>query len=115
VSHKWRVAIAAIVAVSVATGLLGCNNNTESVATSSASTSNCLPDVKLVDQYGQQVSLASLRGKPVLFDFFYTSCPGPCLVLTARMRPIADKLGSELGSEVSFVSLSVDPEHDSPA
>jgi protein SCO1 len=96
-------------------GLTGCNNNT--LDTSSyfgANQSDCLPDIKLVDQYGQRVSLASLKGKPVLFDFFYTSCPGPCLVLTARMRSIAQQLGDALGSQVSFVSVTVDPEHDTP-
>jgi protein SCO1 len=55
-----------------------------------------------------------LKGRPVLFDFFYTSCPGPCLVLTARMRAIAEQLGERLGSNVSFASVTVDPEHDTP-
>jgi len=63
---------------------------------------------------GQPVSLASLKGRPVLFDFFYTTCPGPCLVLTARMRAIAEKLGDSLGSKASFVSVTVDPERDTP-
>jgi cytochrome oxidase Cu insertion factor (SCO1/SenC/PrrC family) len=93
----------------------GCNNNTESAARySAASQADCLPDIKLLDQYGQPVSLESLKGKPVLFDFFYTSCPGPCLFLTARMRSIAEKLGDGLGAKASFVSVTVDPEHDQP-
>jgi protein SCO1/2 len=95
--------------------ITACNNNTASLGTYSSTAANCLPNLKLVDQYGQQVSLASLKGKPVLFDFFYTTCPGPCLVLTARMRSIAEKLGSELGSRVSFVSVTVDPERDNPS
>jgi protein SCO1/2 len=93
----------------------GCNNNTESPASYAASSqADCLPDIKLLDQYGQPVSLASLKGRPVLFDFFYTTCPGPCLVLTARMRSIAEKLGDSLGPKASFVSVTVDPEHDRP-
>jgi cytochrome oxidase Cu insertion factor (SCO1/SenC/PrrC family) len=75
---------------------------------------DCLPDITLLDQHGRKVSLASLKGKPVLFDFIYTSCPGPCLVLTARMKQIANQLGPALGSRVRFVSISVDPEHDQP-
>jgi len=94
----------------------GCNDNTEGAARSAAAgEADCLADLKLVDQYGQQVSLPSLKGRPVLFDFFYATCPGPCLVLTARMRSIADKLGSSLDSRASFVSITVDPEHDTPA
>jgi protein SCO1/2 len=69
----------------------------------------------LTDQHGRKVSLASLKGKPALFDFIYTSCPGPCLMLTSRMRLIANRLGPMLGSKVWFVSVTVDPEHDGPA
>ena len=102
-----------LLAVVVTAG--ACNNNTESAARySAAGQADCLPDFKLLDQYGQPVSLASLKGRPVLFDFFYTTCPGPCLVLTARMRAIAEKLGNSLGSKASFVSVTVDPERDTP-
>jgi protein SCO1 len=76
--------------------------------------SDCLPNITLLDQHGQKVSLASLKGKPVLFDFIYTTCPGPCLMLTSRMKLIANQLGSTLGPEVRLVSITVDPEHDQP-
>ncbi len=76
--------------------------------------SDCLPDITLTDQDGQKVSLASLKGKPVLFDFIYTTCPGPCLLLTTRMKKIADRLGPKLGTDVRIVSITVDPEHDQP-
>jgi protein SCO1 len=77
-------------------------------------TDDCLPPVTLLDQHGQQVSLADLKGKPVLFDFIYTSCPGECLMLTQRMKRIANALGPELGNQVRLVSITVDPEHDQP-
>jgi protein SCO1 len=76
--------------------------------------SDCLPDITLVDQHGQKILLSSLKGKPVLFDFIYTTCPGPCLLLTARMKKIADRLGPALGTEARIVSITVDPEHDHP-
>jgi len=76
--------------------------------------SDCLPDITLVDQHGRKVSLASLKGKPVLFDFIYTTCPGPCLLLTARMKRIANRLGPRLGMDARIVSITVDPEHDQP-
>ena len=77
-------------------------------------TADCLPDITLTDQNGHPVSLASLKGKPVLFDFIYTSCPGPCLMLTSRMKQIANRLGPRLGTEARIVSITVDPEHDHP-
>ena len=89
----------------------GCNRGS---ATESADASNCLTDTKLVDQNGKQVSLASLKGKPMVVDFIYTSCPGPCMMETAKLANVALRLGSDLGSKVTIVSISVDPEHDGP-
>jgi protein SCO1/2 len=89
----------------------GCNRGS---ATEGADASNCLTDTKLVDQNGKQVSLASLKGKPMVVDFIYTSCPGPCMMETAKLANVALRLGSDLGSKVTIVSISVDPEHDGP-
>src|SRR5271156_6212223 len=80
-----------------------------------ANGNNCLPDVSLIDQHGSAVSLASLRGKPVLIDFIYTSCASTCPMLTAKMAAIAQKLGPALGADVRIVSITLDPEHDGPA
>ena len=99
--------------------LTGCRQQAEAVDESGGFAVSDSPDVlqhlTLIDQHGQKVDLASLRGKPLLFDFFYTSCPGPCLMLTSRMKSIANHLGPILGSEAQFVSVTVDPEHDHPA
>jgi protein SCO1/2 len=73
-----------------------------------------LPNVRLTDQYGQRVALASLKGNALLFDFIYTSCPGPCQLLTQHMKLIAEKVGTDLGGRVWFISVTVDPEHDHP-
>jgi protein SCO1 len=73
-----------------------------------------MPNLTLTDQYGHPLSLAALKGQPVLFDFIYTSCPGPCELLTQHMKLIANKLGPALGSRISFVSVTIDPEHDRP-
>jgi protein SCO1/2 len=106
----WVAAIALLVAA------CGCNSNSESIGSySAADTRDCLPAVTLTDQNNQKILLSSLKGKPVLFDFIYTTCPGPCLVMTARMKTIANQLGAALGPQVSFVSITVDPEHDGPS
>ncbi|HLW70184.1 MAG TPA: SCO family protein [Candidatus Binataceae bacterium] len=93
----------------------GCNSNVENLPAFSGRSADCLPDIVLTDQNNRPVSLAALKGKPVFFDFIYTTCPGPCLVLTARMKAIADQLGPVLGTKAWFVSVTVDPEHDSAA
>jgi protein SCO1/2 len=75
---------------------------------------DCLTDVKLVDSGGQPFVLSSLRGKPVVVDFIYTSCPGPCMMETAKLANVALRLGTDLGSKAAIVSITVDPEHDGP-
>ena len=113
-AHRQIFSLLAGLMLAAVLAAAGCNNNTESPVRYAAGQSDCLPNIKLLDQYGQPFSLASLKGRPVLFDFFYTSCPGPCLVLTARMRSVAEQLGDSLGARASFVSVTVDPEHDRP-
>ena len=80
----------------------------------SAIAESVLTDAKLVDQNGNAVALSSLKGKPLVVDFIYTSCPGPCLMETAKLANVALRLGNDLGSKVTIVSISVDPEHDGP-
>jgi len=75
---------------------------------------DCLPHIVLTDQTGKPLDLASLKGKPSLVDFFYTRCPGPCQMMTAKLARVADRLGNELGSKVQVVSVTIDPEHDGP-
>ena len=76
---------------------------------------NCLPDVSLIDQHGNAISLASLKGKPVLIDFIYTSCASTCPVLTAKIAAVARELGPALGANVTIVSITLDPEYDGPS
>ena len=102
-----------VIAVAISIGLFaaaGCHRGSES----NAEAASVLTDTKLVDQNGNTVTLTSLKGKPLVVDFIYTSCPGPCLMETAKLANVALRLGSDLGSKVTIVSISVDPEHDGP-
>lgn len=71
-----------------------------------------LPDFSLTSDKGTEVTKATLAGKVWIADFFFTSCSGPCPVMTRSMAEVAKKL--ELYPEVEFVSFSVDPETDTP-
>ncbi|MGO9058876.1 MAG: SCO family protein [Candidatus Binataceae bacterium] len=117
-SISTNLSVMMLVVLAGALTLIGCRQQAEVREARGGSAvrhaSGCLPDISLVDQHGRKVSLASLMGKPVLFDFIYTTCPGPCLLLTARMKRIADLLGPKLGTEAHIVSITVDPEHDQP-
>ena len=95
--------------------LSGCGNREARGDYPAANGNDCLPQVSLIDQHGSTVSLASLKGKPVLIDFIYTSCASTCPMLTAKMAAIAHQLGPALGADVKIVSITLDPEHDNPA
>ena len=60
------------------------------------------------------MSLSDFRGKVVAIAFIYTSCTDVCPMLTANMASVQDKLGSAFGSKIAFVSITVDPERDTP-
>ncbi len=72
------------------------------------------PAFELTDQAGERVSLASLRGSVLLIDFVYTRCPGPCPALTSQHVALQRKLPDALRERVWFVSISIDPAHDTP-
>jgi protein SCO1/2 len=73
------------------------------------------PPFALTSQDGRQVALADLRGKVVAVAFIYTGCPDICPMLTEKMVRVQDALGAAFGAKVAFVSISLDPEHDTPA
>lgn len=72
------------------------------------------PEFKLTSQDGQKIALSDLQGKVVLINFIYTQCPDFCPTHTARMAQIQRSLGKLSGKEVYFLSISFDPEYDTP-
>ena len=72
------------------------------------------PDFALISQDGALVKLADFRGKVVAVTFIFTKCTDTCPVLTPMMSFVQDRLGADFGSKITFVSITVDPERDSP-
>jgi protein SCO1/2 len=72
------------------------------------------PALDLADQDGRRVAWADLAGRVVVVDFVYTSCPGPCPILTGVHAEVQRRLPPELRERVRFVSVSLDPERDTP-
>jgi protein SCO1/2 len=72
-----------------------------------------LPDFALTERSGQPLRGADLAGKVWVADFFYTTCPGPCPMLSSRFSEVQKALGP--APDVRLVSISVDPEKDTPA
>lgn len=69
-------------------------------------------DFTLTNQNGQAVSLADLRGRVWVADIIFTRCPGPCLKMTRQMQDLQAGLPS--GSRARLVTLTTDPDFDTP-
>jgi protein SCO1/2 len=75
-----------------------------------------VPDIKLVDVNGKTVVLKELvkDDTGVVLNFIFTTCTTICPVLSATFQQIQEKLGADQKS-VRLVSISIDPENDTPA
>lgn len=69
-------------------------------------------EFQLTDQIGRSFSGSQLKGQVWIADFIFTSCAGPCPMMSALMRRFTEQL-AEI-ENVRFVSFSVDPERDTP-
>ncbi len=71
-----------------------------------------VPAFQLIDQDGKSFGSQQLLGKIWIADFIYSTCPGPCPMISSRMsetqKPLRD-------TDVKLVSFTVDPQHDTPA
>jgi protein SCO1 len=74
------------------------------------------PNIELITQDGKKVHFYDdlIKGKIVAIDLIYTTCHYACPLETARMVQVQKKLGSRVGSDIFFYSISIDPEHDTP-
>ncbi len=83
---------------------------------------HCTSDFTLINQLGDTVHLADIKGKVIVADFFFTHCPSICPYLTKNMVKLQQSFlkGGDGRSKidtsiVQFLSFSVDPERDSVA
>ncbi len=71
-----------------------------------------VPDFALIERSGRTVTLADLRGKVWIASFIYTECKETCPLQTAHMAQLQRDLAGE--RDLRFVSITVDPKHDTP-
>jgi protein SCO1/2 len=74
-----------------------------------------MPDVTLINQDGKRIKFKNMidSNKPVVVDFIYGTCTTICPVLSAGYVNLQRKLGPNSGN-VHLVSISIDPENDTP-
>ena len=71
-----------------------------------------IPAFDLVDQNSKQFTLENLEGNVWLADFIFTTCSGPCPIMTERMGMVQHDL-LEI-DKLKFVSFTVNPDYDTP-
>src|SRR5215510_14587164 len=71
-----------------------------------------VPDFSLIDQDGRPVQRADLQGKVWIASFIFTNCPNECPLMTAAMAQLQSHLAHV--ADLRLVSISVDPDHDTP-
>ncbi|HLX12560.1 MAG TPA: SCO family protein [Bacteroidota bacterium] len=71
-----------------------------------------MPYFSLTSQENRPVSAHDFDGKVVIADFIFTSCAGPCPMMSSRMKEIQSDLADD--PSIRLVSFSVDPETDTP-
>lgn len=73
------------------------------------------PNVTLVDMSGSSIPLVAIlnRPGPLLLQFIFTTCPTICPALSSTFSAAQDKLGAD-PALLRMVSISIDPEHDTP-
>ena len=74
-----------------------------------------IPDVNLLDIDGESVSLLKLleEDKPVMLNFIFTTCGAICPVMSATFAQVQADLGPNR-EDLHMVSISIDPEYDTP-
>lgn len=78
-----------------------------------------VPDLNLTNQQGEKVSWKNLEGKVIVANFFFTRCPQICPRLMENMKRLQEavknnnKAGTNEANFVQFLSITVDPLHDS--
>jgi protein SCO1 len=74
-------------------------------------------DVELINQDGQKMRFYSdvLKNKVVIINSFFSTCTGVCPPMNRNLERVQEALGDRLGKDAFIVSISVDPDTDTPA
>lgn len=71
-----------------------------------------IPEFRFTTQNNQRIGRSEMEGKITIVDFFFTSCPSICPVMSTEMERVDDAFRDE--DDVQIYSISIDPEYDTP-
>jgi cytochrome oxidase Cu insertion factor (SCO1/SenC/PrrC family) len=103
--------------VGVASNSQGEDNKQAKNLTPDEAAASYFPNTVLVTQDNKPVRFYSdlLKGKVVLINFMFATCKGVCSPMTANLAKVQGYLGERLGRDIVMISITVDPETDTPA
>ena len=108
----WKVILILIPLVTLGALLWLRNIEVSALRHRTVSSYGTVPSFQLTNQNGQSFGSAQLTGKIWIADFIYTTCPGPCPMISGRMSELQKPLEK---TDVHLVSFSVDPDKDTPS
>ena len=106
-------ALALLLAATLSAGLVQAAEGEDEIARAREYFTN----LELVNQDGESMRFFDdvLKDKVVLISFIFTNCEGACPLITYKMTQVRDRMESYVGQPLHFISLSIDPERDTPA
>jgi cytochrome oxidase Cu insertion factor (SCO1/SenC/PrrC family) len=107
----WKATLIFIPLLTLALLLWLRNIEVKALRQRTVSSYGTVPAFELTNQNGQPFGSTQLQGKIWIADFIYTTCPGPCPMISSRMSELQKPLEK---SDVHLVSFTVDPAKDTP-
>ncbi len=73
-----------------------------------------VPDFSFTNQFGENTTMEYFEGDIMVVDFFFTTCPTICPIMTKQMARLQWMLEDAAYDDVSFLSHTVNPNNDTP-
>lgn len=110
--YRWLIVLLALVVAAVMAYRYLENQATVVTPSSQLRHIHDVPPFTLTERSGKTITNNDLRGKIWVADFIFTTCPGPCPLVTASMAKIQDSVAND--PRVQLVTFTVDPQNDTP-
>jgi len=114
---KLIAALSVAIALLLSPALHASNASDADTAAAEEKARNYFTNLEVIDQDGRKLKFYDdvLKGKVVAINFIFTNCQGACPLMTRHLTLVRDLLGPDVGNEIHFVSVSIDPVRDTPA
>jgi protein SCO1/2 len=110
-ANLWRIVLLGLPLVVATAFFFVWRSQINQLASRPLESRGIVPSFELINQNGQPFGSSQLAGKIWIADFIFTSCPGPCPMVSSRMSELQKPLQK---SDVHLISFTVDPEKDTP-